>query len=64
MILAATGLVLYLQLQKATIKLLTPTDNLLNEATLETIKFVFFFNVFKLPQETLVKTVVENYRKK
>ena len=44
-------------------KLLTPTDNLLNETTAETIN-LFSSNVFKLPQETLVKTLIENYIKK
>ena len=44
-------------------KFLTPKDNLLNETTPETIN-LFSSNVFKLPQETLVKTAIENYIKK
>ena len=43
--------------------LLTPKDNLLNQRTPETIN-LFSSNVFKLPQETLVKTAIENYIKK
>ena len=42
--------------------LLTPKDNLLNETTPETD--LFSSNVFKLPQEALVKTATENYIKK
>ena len=40
-------------------KLFTPTNNLLNETNLERINF-FPKNIFKLPQETLVKTVIDN----
>ena len=41
-------------------KLLTPRNNWLNEATPKTTN-LFSSNVFKLPQETLVKTAIENY---
>lgn len=40
-------------------KLLTTTDNLLNETTPGTIT-LFSSNVFELPQETLVKGAIEN----
>ena len=39
--------------------LLTPKDNLLTETTPETIN-LFSSNIFKLLQETLVKTAIEN----
>ena len=42
--------------------LLTPKDNLINETTPQKINF-FSKNVFKLPQETLVKTAINNYIK-
>ena len=42
---------------------LTPKDNLINETTPET-KNLFSRNIFKLPQETLVKTAIDNYIKK
>ena len=41
-------------------KLLTTTDNLLNETTPGTIT-LFSSNVFELPQETLVKGAIENF---
>ena len=44
-------------------KLLTPKDNLLNKTTPETIN-LFSKNIFKLPQETLVKRAIDNYIKK
>ena len=44
-------------------KLLTPADNLLSETIPEKIN-LFSKNIFKLPQETLVKTAIDNYIKK
>ena len=44
-------------------KLLTPTDNLLNEMTPERVN-LFSKNIFKFPHETLVKTAINNYIKK
>ena len=43
--------------------LLTPKDNLINETTPQKIN-LFSKNIFKLPQETLVKTAINNYIKK
>ena len=39
--------------------LLTPKDNLLKETAPKTINF-FSKNIFKLPQETLIKTAIDN----
>ena len=41
---------------------LTPKDNLINETTPETIK-LFSKNIFKILQETLIKTAIDNYIK-
>ena len=43
--------------------LLTPKDNLINEMTPEKIN-LFSKNIFKISQETLVKTAIDNYIKK
>ena len=43
--------------------LLTPKDNLINEPTPEEIK-LFSKGIFKLPQETLARTAIDNYIKK
>ena len=59
MISVITWLVLFLRFQN----LLTPKGNLLNGTTPEAIN-LFSSNVFKLPEENLVKTVIENYIKK
>ena len=42
--------------------LLTPKDNLLNETIPEKID-LFSINIFKLPQETLIKTAINIYIK-
>ena len=42
--------------------LLTPKDNLVNETTPQKIN-LFSKKIFKLPQETLVKTAINNYMK-
>ena len=43
--------------------MLTPQDNFINETTPEKIS-LFSKNIFKLPQELLVKTAIDNYTKK
>ena len=43
--------------------MLTPKDNFINETTPEKIS-LFSKNIFKLPQELLVKTAIDNYTKK
>ena len=55
-------MVLLLPFQKAII-FKTPGDNLINKTTPETIN-LFLKKNFKLPQETLVKTAIDNYIKK
>ena len=42
--------------------LLSPKDNLINETTPQKIN-LFSKNIFKLPQETLIKTAINNYIK-
>ena len=42
--------------------LLTPKDNLINKAAPQKIN-LFLKNIFKLPQETLLKTAINNYIK-
>ena len=59
----AAGFVIKLPKSNHLQKLLTPEDNLLSETNPEKIN-LFSKNIFKLPQETLVKTAIDNYIKK
>ena len=43
--------------------LLIPKDNLLNEINPETVNVFHPQDIFKIPQENLVKTAIENYIK-
>ena len=57
------GFIFTLPKDKHLENLLTPKDNLINETAPQKINLLSK-NIFKLPQETLVKTGINNYMKK